>query len=1246
MIGSALFMLVQSAIIIMLLAQRRRNKHKEQALRASEAMHRRLTENAYDVISRHAADGRILYVSPACQRLMGYQPDEMIGQAVEFYVHPDDIQTTWDIIRTAVAAGNEGYSTQHRVRHKQGYWVWTETKGRLLRDSNGSLAEIHCLVRDITDRKQVEEALRESEGKYSKLFRVVPVGIGVSSLQDGTFLEINDAFTRMIGYERAEIIGKTSTELNMWTNPTGRMQLVGPVQQQGFARDLELELRTKSGTILTGILSSEVVEIERQQYLISTFMDITDRKRAEGALHESEAKFRTIFENAPTMIVIRRVSDGTYLDVNRKFVESTGVPRSEIIGRAPFNRLIQLRDSSDSERMIAEYRAQGQREHLYLLDSSDSEQMEQMYREQGKIDHFYFRTYTRDRHLLHNLLSAYPITLQGEACTISIITDITELKQTEEALREREEKYRVLFENMAQGAMYLRTDGTVEDVNAAALEMFGVSYMDFIEKVSLKTPGWMVIHEDSSEFSAEELPAILALKIGQPVRNVTAKIYVPEKNAYVWVNINAIPLFKPGETRPYRVFVTFHNITDLKRVEQELRTYQEHLEELVEERTIELRHEIKARKQTEHFLRESEEKYRLIAENATDVIWTLNTALEYTYISPSIQQLRGYTLEEVLHTSYEQYLTPESRKYLLRLIAEKRADDPEPSRFEVEEVCKDGSTVWVEVIGKQLYDAQGQHIGVIGITRDIRRRKQMEAALKQAKEVAEAANRAKSEFLANMSHELRTPLNAILGFAQLLARDPSLSSVQQEYLGIINRSGKHLLKLINDVLDISKIEAGRMTVNRTSFDFWQMLSNVEEMIRVRAEEKKLQFTVNRPPNLPHYLKTDESKLRQVLVNLLGNAVKFTEAGRIELKIKNKELRMKEQETGSTELHFRDNHQSSIINLQFEVEDTGVGIAPAEIEKIFETFERTRFSQTTKDGAGLGLAISRRFVQLLGGDLTVTSEIGKGSVFRFTIQVEQADQSDIEKIHPLRKVVGLAPNQPHYRILIAEDQAESRLVLSQLLKIVGFEVQEARNGEEAFETYQTWQPHLILMDIRMPVMDGYKTTKTIRNYELGMKHEELRIANSDSQLLIPHVPIIALTASVFEEHREQILTTGCDDIVRKPFQEAEIFEMMAKYLGVRYKYEEEKQATDSEKRVTEKEALTPEALAALPHEVFADLEQALAELDPKRITQAIEAICVHNAPLSDALAALAHKVKYRELLNWIEKAKQFHDTPTL
>ncbi len=266
-------------------------------------------------------------------------------------------------------------------------------------------------------------------------------------------------------------------------------------------------------------------------------------------------------------------------------------------------------------------------------------------------------------------------------------------------------------------------------------------------------------------------------------------------------------------------------------------------------------------------------------------------------------------------------------------------------------------------------------------------------------------------------------------------------------------------------------------------------------------------------------------------------------------------------------------------------------------------------------------------------------------FRFTIQVAQADQSDIKEIHPFRKAIGLAPNQPCYRILIAEDQAESRLVLSQLLKRVGFEVQEARNGEEAVEIYQTWQPHLILMDIRMPVMDGHETTKTIRNYELGMKNEELRIANSDSQLLIPHVPIIALTASVFEEQREQILTAGCDDIVRKPFQEAEIFEMIAKYLGVRYKYEEENQVAGSN-QVIGKEVLTSEALAALPHEVFADLEQALAELAPKRITQAIEAIRVHNAPLSEALASLAHKVKYRELLNWIEKAKQFHETPTL
>jgi len=263
-----------------------------------------------------------------------------------------------------------------------------------------------------------------------------------------------------------------------------------------------------------------------------------------------------------------------------------------------------------------------------------------------------------------------------------------------------------------------------------------------------------------------------------------------------------------------------------------------------------------------------------------------------------------------------------------------------------------------------------------------------EAAL-EAQHMAEAANQAKSTFLASMSHELRTPLNAILGFAQLMERDPQLRATQCEHLGIIRRSGEHLLKLINDVLDMSRIEAGQITLNPQSFDFYRTLASIEEMVRVRAEAKDLEFTVIRGQDVPQYIKTDEAKLRQVLINLLSNAVKFTEEGGVVLRIANCELRNEPTPHPSQEGKFE------IRNLKFEIEDTGIGIAPDEIETIFDAFKRTQHSETTKEGTGLGLAISRKFVRLMGGDITVKSKVGKGTTFIFEIRVGLVDQSTID-----------------------------------------------------------------------------------------------------------------------------------------------------------------------------------------------------------------------------------------------------------
>jgi two-component system sensor histidine kinase/response regulator len=493
------------------------------------------------------------------------------------------------------------------------------------------------------------------------------------------------------------------------------------------------------------------------------------------------------------------------------------------------------------------------------------------------------------------------------------------------------------------------------------------------------------------------------------------------------------------------------------------------------------------------------------------------------------------------------------------------------------------------------------------------------AELAESERKALEANRAKSVFLSSMSHELRTPLNAVIGFAQLMERDPHRGPEDREHLATITRSGEHLLDLINDVLSIAKIEAGKLTLAEQVFDLRRLLVGTEEMIRVRADEKGLRLVFDLAPDLPRAVLGDEGKLRQVLVNLLGNAVKFTDRGQVVLRAS-----------------WRDGTTA------FEVEDTGQGISEEEIGQIFESFVQSESGRKSREGTGLGLAISRSFVQVMGGDLRVSSEVGVGTTFGFEVRLPIAGEA--EAIEERRTAIGIVPPEDReaaYRVLVVDDAAENRTLLVKLLAPVGFDVREAANGEEAVEIWSSWQPDLIFMDIRMPVVDGVEATRRVRAAEGARGEGRGASQKKKGLLLVPRTSslapctIVALTASAFEHDRERILAAGCDDFVAKPFREATIFEKLSEHLGVRFVYREESQAVAR----SAEPVLTPSRLAALPEEMVARLRLGLDMGDDQAALEAIDRIHGHDEPLARELRRAIKGYQFAELLELISTIRR-------
>lgn len=517
-------------------------------------------------------------------------------------------------------------------------------------------------------------------------------------------------------------------------------------------------------------------------------------------------------------------------------------------------------------------------------------------------------------------------------------------------------------------------------------------------------------------------------------------------------------------------------------------------------------------------LRCSEERFDLAMCGANDGLWDWDLKADKIYYSPRWKALLGYADHEISDqfSEWKSRLHPDDQTDTLNTLFEyfqKRIPAHE-TLFRIQH--RAGHYIWILSRGFAVWDAQGTAIRAVGTHVDMTAQKEVEATLQQAKEAAEAANRAKSAFLASMSHELRTPLNGILGYTQILSWDKTLTAEQQEGVDIIQRSGEHLLTLINDILDLSKIEADRLDLYSTDFDLQDFLQNIIKLFQIRAQQKGIAFHYETSSPLPRSVYTDDKRLRQILLNLLGNAVKFTTQGSVT---------------------FRTGVVSDKI--RFEVEDTGPGIAPEDLEIIFSPFHQVGDYRHKAEGTGLGLTITKRLVEMMGGTVQVESKVGQGSVFWVELTLPETIFSNkFSELDELDKMPIIGFRGQPFKVLIVDDVRENRLVITNILRPLGFELMEAIDGEDGIEKACAWQPDLILMDLMMPKLDGFAAIRLLRN-----------------KPAFATVPIIVVSASVFEHHRQESLEAGCTAFLSKPVRSELLLETLKNHLPIEWIYED-------------------------------------------------------------------------------------------
>ncbi|MBN2355233.1 PAS domain S-box protein [candidate division KSB1 bacterium] len=875
--------------------------------------------------------------------------------------------------------------------------------------------------------------------------------------------------------------------------------------------------------------------------------EIERYRLAVAEMRKSGEKFYQAFHACSIAISITTISDGRFIDANDAFYAMFGYSREEIIGHS-----VHALNFWDDPRRHRQLLARAKKAPC-LRDLEIG-----------------FRR--KDGQLIVCKTCLKIVKIEGKRCSLVMYEDVTERKRSEEKLQAAKEYAENLIQTANAIVVGLDLQGNITVFNQAAVKITGYS------RKELQGRNWFKVLVPRERYP-EVWSIFQRLKNGELPKNFENPILTKngEERYIVWQNNE---LREGGQiigSVSFGIDITDHKLSAVA-------------------------------------LQLSEEKFAKTFRASPAAIAV--TRLEDGHlldVNPSLEKLFKYKRDELIgRTTLELGIWAEEndrRRFMQQLQRDHSVRDWE-CRFRTSQGKIITARVSAEVI--EIHGVPCILSVILDTTKQkhieeelARHREHLEEMVKErtaelaiAKEQAEAADRLKSTFLTTMSHEIRSPMNTILGFTQLLIHDAQLTSLQQQYLETISSSGEHLLNLINNILEMSKIEAGYTALNIGAFDFNSLLADLQSMFRLRTEAKNIDFSIEINGAVPRFIITDEGKLRQIIINLLDNAIKFTDQGRILLR-------------------FRAEHQGGKKYRIFaEVEDTGVGIPAADVKLLFHPFHQAqpRWSVASSSGTGLGLTISREFIRLMHGDISAQSRLGHGSVFRFNILVDEAESMKLCDKPLSQRVTGLLDGSSEKRVLVVDDQEDNRELFYRLLAPVGFKVRRVASGKEALKVTESYRPHLIVMDMRMPVMDG---SEAIRRLRALPQRRRLKI--------------MGVSASAFEEDRRGALAAGADDFLSKPFREQEFYEKIGQLLKIAYRYEE---LTTAESGGTPM-AISSQDISVLPPDLIDQLRQATTIGDFDRVMELLEQAENHDPAVAQALRRLADRYDAQRLLDLID-----------